>query len=343
LMLKVWLYAYVLGLTSARRLEQRIREDLAFRYLAGGATPDNWALSAFRRRHSGAINNVFTQVLELAQSMGLVSLGHVAIDSTRVRGAASRDRMDTETKLRRERARLRRQIRRWQQACNAEDPDENAGMQVQIEELERRLEQIPGRLQRLRKSGLRQISRSDPESRFLRSREGWQLGYSAEMAVSQDHLIVAQRVTQNASDNASLLPLVDEVNRQCRGTPQRVSADTGFFSLHNLHGLRERGIDGYVPDANLSYELKGKGRAQGIGRSRQLRDKEHRQMRRKLRGPTGRKIYRQRKAIVEPVFGVLKQQRGMRQFRLRGLERVGIEFALAAIAYNLSRIYHRAN
>jgi len=343
LMLKVWLYAYALGITSARRLEQRIREDLAFRYLAGGAAPDNWALSAFRRRHGRGINNVFTQVLELGQSVGLVSLGHVAIDSTRVRGSASRDRLDTETKLRRERARLRRQIRCWQQACNAEDPDENAGMQVRIEGLERRLEQIPRRLQRLRKSGLRQISRSDPESRFLRSREGWQLGYTAEVAVSEDHVIVAQRVTQNASDNGSLLPLVDEASRQCRGKPERVSADTGFFSLENLHGLRQRGIDGYVPDANLSYELKGKGRVQGIGRSRQLRDKEHRQMRRKLRGPTGRRIYAQRKAVVEPVFGVLKQQRGMRQFRTRGLERVGIEFTLAAISYNLSRIYHRSS
>jgi transposase len=343
LMLKVWLYAYALGVTSARRLEQRIREDLAFRYLAGGATPDNWALSAFRRRHGRGINNVFTQVLELAQKLGMVRLGHVAIDSTRVRGAASRDRVDTETKLRRERARLRRQIRWWQKACQGEDPDENAGMQVPVQELERRLETIPGRLQRLRKSGLRQISRSDPESRFLRSREGWQLGYSAEIAVSEDHLIVAQRVTQNASDNASLLPLVDEASRQCRGKPQRVSADTGFFSLHNLHGLQEREIDGYVPDANLSYELKGKGRAHGIGRSKHLRDPEHRRMRRKLRDPAGRQIYGQRKAIVEPVFGVLKQQRGLRQFRLRGLHRVGIEFTLAAIAYNLSRLYHQRN
>ena len=341
LMLKVWLYAYALGVTSGRRLEQRIREDLAFRYLAGGATPDNWALSAFRRRHARGINDVFTQVLEVARGMGLGSLGHVAIDSTRVRGAASRDRMDTETKLRRERARLRRQIRRWQQACNAEDPDENAGMQVKVEELQRSLEQIPGRLQRLRKSGLRQISRSDPESRFLRSREGWQLGYTAEIAVSEDHLIVAQRVTQNASDNASLLPLVDQASRQCRGKPRRVSADTGFFSLQNLHGLRERGIDGYLPDANLSYELKGKGKAHGIGKSKHLRDPEHRRMRRKLRDPAGRKIYGQRKAIVEPVFGVLKQQRGLRQFRLRGLQRVGIEFALAAIGYNLSRLYHQ--
>jgi transposase len=341
LMLKVWLYAYMLGVTSARRLEQRIQEDLAFRYLAGAARPDNWALSAFRRRHGRGLNDVFTQVLELARNLGMVSLGHVAIDSTRVRGAASRERMDTETKLRRERARLRRQIRRWQQACNAEDPDENAGTQIAVAELEKRLEQIPGRLQRLRKSGLRQISRSDPESRFLRSRDGWQLGYTAEIAVSADHLIVAERVTQNASDNASLLPLVDEASRQCRGKPQRVSADSGFFSLQNLHGLREREIDGYVPDANLSYELKGKGRAQGIGRSKHLRDPAHRQMRRKLRDPAGRQIYAQRKAIVEPVFGVLKQQRGLRQFRLRGLQRVGIEFTLAAIGYNMSRLYHQ--
>src|SRR5579863_170957 len=203
MLVSVWLYAYALAVTSSRRLEQRIREDLAFRYLAGGATPDNWALSAFRRRHARGINDVFTQVLELAQKLGMVRLGHVAIDSTRVRGTASRDRVDTETKLRRERARLRGQIRKWQKACQGEDPDENAGMQAPVQELERRLETIPGRLQRLRKSGLRQISRSDPESRFLRSREGWQLGYTAEIAVSEDHLIVAQRVTQNASDNAS--------------------------------------------------------------------------------------------------------------------------------------------
>ena len=100
-------------------------------------------------------------------------------------------------------------------------------------------------------------------------------------------------------------------SRNCRGKPERVSADTGFFSLENLHGLRERGIDGYVPDANLSYELKGKGRARGIGRSRRLLDSEHRRMRLKLRSALGRRIYGLRKTIVEPVFGVLKQQRGM--------------------------------
>jgi transposase len=71
LLLKVWLYAYALGMTSSRRLEQRIREDLAFRYLAGGAQPDFWALNEFRKRHGRAMNDIFTQVVEWARSLGL--------------------------------------------------------------------------------------------------------------------------------------------------------------------------------------------------------------------------------------------------------------------------------
>ena len=84
LLLKVWLYAYALGVTSARRLEQRVREDLAFRYLAAGACPDFWTLNQFRTRHARALNDLFTQVVELARSLGMGRLGHVAMDSTRV-------------------------------------------------------------------------------------------------------------------------------------------------------------------------------------------------------------------------------------------------------------------
>ena len=69
LLLKVWLYAYALGVTSARRLEQLVREDLAFRYLAAGAGPDFWTLNQFRTRHARALNDLFTQVVELARSL----------------------------------------------------------------------------------------------------------------------------------------------------------------------------------------------------------------------------------------------------------------------------------
>jgi len=341
LMVGVWLYAYALGMTSSRRLEQRVREDLAFRYLAGGAQPDHWTLNEFRRRHPKALNDVFTQVLEQAQRAGLVRLGHVAIDSTRVKANASPNRVESEEKLRRERTRIRRQIRRWQQACNAQDPNEGAGVELAQQEcarLERQLAEIPARLERLKKSGLKRRSVTDADSRFLKERKGFTLGYTVTMAASEDHLILEQRVTQEATDNGALTPVVEAVEERCRETPKQVSADSGFFSLENLRSLEARRIEGYVPDSNLARELNGGGRQRRAGR---LHHAEHRRMRQRLRSSGGRAIYRRRKAIIEPVFGTLKEQRGMRQFRRRGLEKVGVEIALAATAYNLTRMWNR--
>jgi len=255
LMLKVWLYAYALGITSARRLEQRIREDLGLRYLAGGQQPDNWALSAFRRRHGRALNDLFTQVVEMARKLGMGRLGMVALDSTRIRAQASRDGIDTEQRLRNERAKIRRQIRRWQKACDASDPDEGAGMRVRVEELERRLAELPRRLERLRKSGESKLSRRDGEARFLRERDGFALGYTAEIAVCEDHLIVAQRVTLHACDVPALVPLVEEVEQRTGVRPGKALADAGFYSNENVRDLEERGIEVYVPDPNLAREL----------------------------------------------------------------------------------------
>lgn len=339
LRVKVWLYAYALGVSSSRRLEQRVREDLAFRYLAGGAGPDHWTLNEFRRHHRRAINDLFTQVLELARDAGLGRLGHVAIDSTRVAANASRNRVESEDALRRERAKLRREIRRWQQQCDAADPNEMPGTTLDPtakQAVEQRLAEIPRRLQKLRKAGLKKRSRTDPDRRFLRERQGFTLGYTVALAVSEDHMIVEQRVTQEVTDNASLLPLVEAVERRCGESPQKVSADSGFFSRANLQGLEERGIQGYVPDSNLARELRGRGRRGGAGR---LHHPEQRRMRQRLRSPAGRAIYQRRKAIIEPVFGVLKEQRGMRRFRLRGLPRVAVEMALATTAYNLTRLW----
>jgi transposase/IS5 family transposase len=340
LMLKVWLYAYALGITSARRLEQRIREDLGLRYLAGGQRPDNWALSAFRRRHGRALNDVFTQVVEMARELGLGRLGTVAIDSTRIRANASRDRIDTEQRLRNERAKIRRQIRRWQKACDASDPEQGAGTRVQVEELERRLAELPRRLERLRKSGETKLSRRDGEARFLRERGGFALGYTAEIAVSEDHLIVAQRVTLHRCDVPALVPLVEEVEQRTGARPEKVLADGGFYSNENVRDLEDRGLEIYVPDPNLARELNTGKRARTIGRNR-VRSPELKAMRKKLRSPAGRRVYAKRKALVEPVFGVLKQQRGIRQFRTRGQAKVAVEFTLAAIAYNLTRLFTR--
>ena len=340
MLLSVWLYAYAVGMTSARRLEQRVVEDLALRYLAGGAKPDNWALSAFRRRHARALNDAFTQVLEMARRLGMGKLGRVAIDSARIRAQASRERVDTEQKLRHERARLRRQVRRWQKACDG-DEGEGGGMAVAIAEAEKELAELPRRLEQLRKSGLPKLSRTEEDARFLRQRGGrYELGYTGELAVSDDHLIVAQRVTQNATDNDSLQPMVEQVEQRCGESPGAALADSGFFSGENVRALEKRGIEVYVPDPALAHELNTGERVQAAGCVR-IRDRQLRGLRQKLRSPAGRATYARRKAVVEPVFGVLKQQRGMRQFRMRGLAKVAIEFTLATLAYNLTRLYAR--
>jgi transposase len=329
LMLKVWLYAYALGITSARRLEQRVREDLAFRYLAGGAAPDHWALSAFRRRHARGLNDAFTQVLEFARAQGLGRLGTVAIDSTRIKAAAAEGRVDVVQRRRDQRAHLRRKVRHWQQQCNAADPNEGAGMAVPLPP------SLPAALPPLQK--LRR-SRTDPDARFLRARGRFVLGYSGELAVSEDHLIVAARVTQQASDNASLVPMVEAIERQCRARPQRVLADSGFYSNQNVAALEQRGIELYAPDSCLARAL-NTGEPLRDGNHRGRFAPELRRMRRRLRSREGRRRYRQRKAIVEPVFGVLKEQRGMRSFRLRGLANVNLELTWAALSYNLTRLY----
>lgn len=334
LMLGVWLYAYSLGVTSARVVERRLVEDLAFRYLAAGERVDNWALSAFRRRHRLALNDAFTQVLEWAQSRGMAKLGRVAIDSTRIQANASRDKIDSEQALRDRRARLRRQVRTWQKQADRDD-QEPGGLEAAIAELDKALDEMPRRMEKLKKSGLKKLSRTDEDARFLRQRGGkFALGYSAEMAVSDDHLILAQRVTQHATDNASLMPMIDEVEQRCGAPPEQVLADSGFFSIDNLHQMEQRNIDAYVPDSNLARSL-------NLGTRCRTRAKApaHRRMRAKLRSPAGQAAFARRKAVVEPVFGVLKQQRGMRQFRTRGLHNVQNELTLASLAYNVTRLH----
>ena len=326
MMLKIWLYGFGVNVRTTRKLEQRIREDLGFRYLAGGATPDHKTLSEFHRRHRVAIRSMFTEVLLFLRRAGMARLGTVAIDSTRVKGSASPDRLLRREQIERE---LRKKVTRWQKELD-DDPDRDPGTRVGQEPIA----ELRKQLKHLRASGEDKLSATDPDTRFLRERGGFVLGYTAEMAVSEDHFIVAQRVTQNKNDNRALVPMVEEVERQCGERPQRVLADCGFFSNQNLRELEQRGIEGYLPDPNLARELNTGKTAPGVGRMT-VSDPHLLRARKRLRTVRGRAWYKKRKGMVEPVIGTLQEQRGMRQFQRRGQPATAVEWALASIAYNL--------
>jgi hypothetical protein len=269
----------------------------------------------------------------------MVRMGHVAIDSTRLLANAASEGVDSEKRLQKLRERWERDIERWQKRCDEEDHKESMATEVSREQRDRilgELEKLRRREERLQESGKEKLSPTDPEARFMKDRGKFVLGYTATAAVSENHVIVGIQVTQAPNDNGLLVPMVQEVERQTGQRPDKVSADAGFFSLGNLEEMERRGIDAYVPDSNLARELN---RGQLCGQESQSSQARHGHMRQKLRSPAGRAVYGKRKGMIEPVFGVLKEQRGMRRLRRRGHTAAVTEFTLAAIAYNLTRMH----
>jgi len=337
MMLEVLLYARCVGLHSVRKIERRVQEDLGFRYLAGGCAPDYVSFNRFRLRHGKAIQSLFTRItLQLLQA-GVTRVGKVVIDSTRVASKASRQSVFKAKQLRWERARLEGEHGEWLEKLAEEDPQEDPGTVVaNLDAVRERLAEIPLELEQLEESGEKQLSRRDPDSRILHGPRGFMRGYTAEVVVSDQHFIVGQRGTQNKTDNHSLLPLLEQVERECGKRPAVVLADSGFYCNENVEEMEGRGIDGYVPDSNLARELNGWGRARD---SQKIRHRGLRRMRQKLRSPAGRAQYRRRRAVVEPVIGILKEQMSLRRFGVCGLEKVNVELALTALAYNLRHLH----
>lgn len=232
-MLQVWQYGFAVKVGSRRKLEQGIREDLGFGFLAGGVRPEHKTLSELVRRHGTALEELLTQGLGWARRAGMVKWGRVAIDATRIKAQASPDRLQGSDE---------RQVRQGRPRMEPEDPDPDPGLQVEANPGQR-LRQEVGRGEST--AGAKKWSLTDPEAGFLRLRGGkfcW--GYSGELAVREDHFMVAVPMTQQAADNACLLPMVQEVERHGGGQPQQVLADSGFYSGDNLDVLEEKGIAG---------------------------------------------------------------------------------------------------
>ena len=170
---------------------------------------------------------------------------------------------------------------------------------------------------------------TDPESRIMLGRDGFIQGYNGQAAVDgKSQIIVAHRLTQNASDQDGLLPLLDATAVNAGRLPDEVSADNGFCSEANLAGLVERGVRGYVATGRAKYPAGGKSNSGPLTVA----------MRQRILQGGHRSRYRLRKHIVEPVFGQIKAARGFRQLLLRGVEKVTCEWALICTAHNLAKL-----
>jgi transposase len=359
LMLKVLLYGYATGVTSSRKLEARLASDVGFMFLAGQSRPDHKTISSFRRRHLAAFGGLFLQVLALCQEAGLVRLGRVALDGTKVKANASRHRAMSYARMTEREAQLAAEVQAILDEAEAVDAAEDAEYgDARGDELPPELRTREGRLAKLReaKAALEQQARertgnpealpepkaqrnfTDPASKIMLSRpDGWVQGYNVGAAVDEKaQIIVATSVTIETTDTRTLPELVDQIKANTGRLPRRLLADAGYCSDDNLTTLAERGIDAYIAvgrdhhGAPLPPSPRGRIPA---GLTRRQR------MSRKLRTKAGRAHYARRKVIVEPVFGQIKEARGFRRFSLRGLEAVGAEWQLVAAVHNLGKLF----
>jgi transposase len=359
LMLKVLLYGYCLGVRSSRRIEERLGSDVGFMYLAGQARPDHKTISEFRRRHLAALEGLFLESLRLCQAAGLVRLGRVALDGTKVKANASKHKAMSYGRMAEREAALEAEVARILAEAEAVDAAEDAAYgEARGDELPEALRRPETRLARIREARAAleaeararsgdpeavpdpkaQRSFTDPDSRIMHSKpDGFIYGYNAQAVVDEAHqVIVATSLETSTTDVAHLPALVDQVEANTGHRPRRLLADAGYASDENLAHLEARGIDAYVATARDRHSAPPAPAPRGRP-PRALSRRER--MARKLRTKRGRAHYARRKAIVEPVFGQLKEARGFRRFHLRGRVKVDAEWHLVCAVHNLGKLF----
>ena len=365
MMVKVLLYGYCTGVASSRRIAQGLHEDIAFRVLAANSTPDFRTISDFRKDHLGALADLFHQVLELCREAGLVKLGHVALDSTKVRANASKHKAMSYGRMKEKEGQLQAEVdgllRRAQEVD--EEEDRRYGRDKRGDELPEELSFREGRLRKIReaKAALEaqaaeqaeeqgkkhpgvpgdkaQRNFTDPDSHIMPGPGGrdFQQSYNCQAVVDSAHqVIVAARATNQSSDKGQATAMVEEAIGNLGAVPREVSADAGYYSapaVQELHGL---GVDPFIAAEKTCHGTKPEPAPRGrIPKGLSARDR----MRRKLRTKRGRERYALRMETVEPVFGQIKQGRGFWQFLLRGLEKVNREWLLICAGHNLLKLF----
>ncbi len=370
MMTALLLYGYSRGVYSSRRLARACEERLDFIAVTALNRPDFRTIAAFRRRHLAALAGLFEQVLLLCRKAGLVELGHVALDGTKVKANASKHKALSYDRMKQAERALAAEVAGWLAAAEAADAAEDAafGADKRGDELPDWVADKQRRLAKIREAkaaleaeaeakakaeakaeepksyrGGRQPKTppgepkasaqrnfTDPESRIMKAKDGFIQGYNAQAGVDAAHQVI---VAQGLTENAA-------DSGQLVPLLDAIKAKTG-------RKPREVSADaGYCSEANLAaleerrirgYIATGR-QKHPAGGKQQRRGPRAEAMRKRLRRGGRFSRYRLRKQVVEPVFGQIKAARGFRQFLMRGLDNVSGEWAMICTVHNLLKL-----
>jgi transposase len=379
-MVALLLYAYCLGTPSSRKMARLCERDIGYRVVSADQQPNFRTISEFRRIHLKRLERLFVEVLHLAREAGLVKLGHVALDGTKIKANASKHKAMSYARMCEKQAQYEREVTELLKRAQETDEKEDReyGQDVRGDELPEELRFREKRLAKIReaKQALEEAAKekaraegkldandkpippkrgkppetppgtpepkaqrnfTDPESAIMKMGNGsFDQAYNCQAAVdSANQIIVAQQATHAANDKQQVVPMVERIKRNLGRKPKQTSADSGYYSESNVRYLRKSRIDDYLCPDRLKHDETPPPVRGPIPKGLSFMDR----VRRKLMKKRGRLTYALRKQIVEPVFGQIKSVRGLRQFLLRGREKVQGEWSLWCTTHNLLKMW----
>ncbi len=380
MMVSLLLYAYCIGERSSRRIERRCQEDIAFRVITANAVPDHSTIARFRQANEQALSACFTQVLRLCAAAGLVRVGVVALDGTKIEANASLqanrglESIDAEV-----------QAMLAEAAATDRREDELLGADNRGDELPEGLRSQEGRLRRLREckarleaedvqakyeaqlahrattqqeTGRRPVGRppkpkrptknslvanpTDPDSRVMKRQYTYLQGYNAQAVVSEDRLVLAARITRDSVDLQQLHPMLHEAraNLVSAGISKRIGVALADSGYYSEANLEV--IEAEDPELLIAVRNERDQRRGEVSGRGVFTGRRGRVMQGKLSTERGRTLYAKRAHTVEPVFGHIKEVRKVRRFARRSLSACDVEWKLVCATHNLLKLWRHS-
>jgi transposase len=375
MMVALLLYAYAVGERSSRQIERRCVEDVAFRVIAANRAPDHCTISRFRRRHAERLADLFVQVLGMCAKAGMVRVGTVAVDGTKVCANAGLSANRTYEKIREEVGRILAEAdevdaaedERFGDARGDELPAELAEPVTRRARLERAKREIEAeqaalvaeheamlarRAEHRERTGKNPPGRppgdgpgpeppadakrnvTDPDSRIMHARGALVQAYNARAVVGQGRVIIAADVTGSPNDSNQLVPMLAaaEENLEAIDHGEKIKcvlADGGYWNHDDITTARRNAVV-VIPTGDPHNKQRRRAPRQG---------READRINKILATPAGKRLYRRRAALVEPVFAHTKHTRGITRFSRRGHKAVRAEWRLIATTHNLLKLF----
>jgi len=387
MLLALLFYCYAQGIFSSRKIERATDELIPVLYVTGGTHPDHDSINTFRQRFLPQLEPLFVQILQIAQGLGILKLGDVSLDGTKMQANASKHQAMSWAYAEPLEATLRAEVQRLLQQAEAAAGPGSPDLDLPAElkrredrlqkitevkaEIERRarvrfaqeqaeyeakqIERAAKEQARGRKLGGKkpqeptpgpqpkdQVNFTDADSRIMPvSGGGFEQADNAQATVTMGSLlIVGTPVTQNPNDQQEMEPAVAELAQlpESLGAVERLAADNGYGSAHNVEILVEHGIEPFIAVGRQPHHEALEERLAPVPEAPNNPDAVG-AMKHRLKTKEGKAFYAKRKTTSEPVFGIIKEVMGFRRFLLRGLEAVKGEWRWVCLAFNLKRLF----